>query len=73
LHALDQFAHSCQRKGAELIVCTEKDKVKFTDSFKLVLPVVWLKMELRISKGEDEWKSFIERAKARLKPDFVQF
>lgn len=63
LHALDKFAQQCLRQGAEMVVCTEKDKVKFTDSFRLALPVVWLQMELKIVDGLHEWDEFIAKAK----------
>jgi tetraacyldisaccharide 4'-kinase len=63
LHALDIFAHHCLKQGIEILLCTEKDKVKFTDSFQLCLPTAWLQIELRIQKGESDWQSFISSAK----------
>lgn len=66
LHALDKFAHHCQNQGAEILLCTEKDKVKFTDSFRLCLPAAWLQIELKLQQGESEWHNFIAAAKAHM-------
>jgi tetraacyldisaccharide 4'-kinase len=60
---LAAFAEHCKAEGAEMLLCTEKDKVKITDLSKLALPIVWLKMQLKLVEGENEWTSFIEGIK----------
>lgn len=61
---LQNFALHCQNLGADLLLCTEKDRVKFTDPLPLALPVAWLKIELSIVEGEDAWKAFVNKAKS---------
>lgn len=64
---LAAFALQCQEKGAEVLLCTEKDKVKIMDIQKLALPIYWLKMRLKMIEGEEEWKRFIEQVKTDLR------
>lgn len=59
---LQVFAQECVAQGAEMLVCTEKDRVKLAGSLVLPLPVVWLKMKLVIVEGQVEWNAFIARA-----------
>lgn len=66
LQALIAFARHCVLQGAEMLVCTEKDRVKLAGSLDLPLPVVWLKMKLVIVEGEAEWQAFIARARHAL-------
>lgn len=63
---LQHFAQECKQRGAEALVCTEKDFVKLKDTTKLPLPLIWLQMDLSIVAGEDHWKSFIAQAKQKL-------
>lgn len=60
------FSKECRDKGAEMILCTEKDRVKLVDIKGVALPVAWLKMRLKVVEGETEWKTFIGRAKSLL-------
>jgi tetraacyldisaccharide 4'-kinase len=64
---LSAFAEACKMKGAELLLCTEKDKVKFVDIMRLALPVAWVKTHLSIVEGQKEWNDFIVRVKVDLK------
>lgn len=64
---LEAFALQCKEKGAEMLLCTEKDKVKILDTQNLALPIAWLKMRLKLIEGENEWKSFVNRVKTDLK------
>lgn len=62
--ALDKFAKHCKGLGAELLLCTEKDRVKFGETLNLTLPVAWLKVELTIVEGADVWQTFVNKAKS---------
>lgn len=62
--ALEEFARESLRQGAELLLCTEKDRVKFTESLALCLPAAWLQMELKIVEEPDIWNAFINKAKS---------
>jgi len=63
---LNEFATLCKNRGAEYLVCTEKDQVKISDSQKIALPIVWIQIQLHIVKGEYEWSAFIAKAKNEL-------
>ncbi len=63
---LAAFARRCREKGAEMLICTEKDRVKLVESLDLALPVAWVKMHLVFVEGENQWKAFIQRAKDTL-------
>lgn len=60
---LHRFALNCQKSGAEMLICTEKDRVRFGDSLKLPLPVAWIQMQLAIVEGASDWAEFIAQAK----------
>ena len=60
---LTQFAEECYTKGAELIICTEKDRVKFNNPVKTKLPIIWLQMKLSIIDGQEHWNQLIANAK----------
>jgi len=64
--ALENFAFQCKEKGAELLLCTEKDKVKIVDTQKLCLPIAWIKMRLKLVEGADEWADFVSKIKTDL-------
>ncbi len=64
---LEEFALKCKGNNAEVLVCTEKDRVKFGAPLDLVLPVVWLKMKLSVLHGEENWKNFILKTSESLK------
>lgn len=61
---LNSFAILAQEKGAEFLVCTEKDKVKLPPNFVCALPIIWLQMRLVIVAGQSDWNLFIKKAKA---------
>jgi tetraacyldisaccharide 4'-kinase len=57
--ALAHFATQCFKKGCEVIVCTEKDRVKLKGEMSLDLPIVCVRIELQIVEGQDEWQKFV--------------
>lgn len=63
---LIKFAKDCADKGAEWLICTEKDRVKLVDTLELALPVAWVRMKLTIVEGLPAWNAFLQRAKADL-------
>lgn len=66
LMRLEEFALKCKGNNAEVLVCTEKDRVKFGAVLDLILPVVWLKMRLSVVYGKENWKMFTDKALADL-------
>lgn len=63
---LARFAKKCKKEGADLLLCTEKDRVKLNDDLQLDLPVAWLQVRLKITHGKTQWEQFIAKAKAML-------
>ncbi|MFV0339871.1 MAG: tetraacyldisaccharide 4'-kinase, partial [Parachlamydiaceae bacterium] len=66
LEKLIPFSKRCQEKGAELLLCTEKDRVKLTE-VESCLPIGWIKARLSIVEGQEYWNQFILRAKNKIK------
>lgn len=66
-HSLANFAEHCKGLGAEILLCTEKDKVKILDIKKLALPLAYLKMHLRLLEGQEEWSLFMDGIKDDLR------
>lgn len=63
---LEQFAQASKKNGADCLICTEKDRVKLSEHLKLVLPVVWVQLELRLVAGQEEWNQFLKQAEAKI-------
>lgn len=58
---LEAFASSCKEKGAQALICTEKDWVKMPKDLTLALPVFPLGMNLEIEQGRDAWDACIKK------------
>nr|WP_166154559.1 tetraacyldisaccharide 4'-kinase [Neochlamydia sp. AcF84]NGY94418.1 Tetraacyldisaccharide 4'-kinase [Neochlamydia sp. AcF84] len=65
--SLIQFCERAKAKGAEWILCTEKDRVKLDELALAGQPIGWLKMTLRIVEGKIHWEGFIEKTKHYIK------
>lgn len=64
---LEKWCRKAREKGAEIVVCTEKDRVKIPDQLTLSLPLVWPKMGLKRVMGEEAWSEFIQKVKKKLR------
>ena len=49
---LEEYSIEAFERGAELVVCTEKDAVKLNPNLKIKLPFAYVKMELQITFGQ---------------------
>lgn len=63
---LESLASQSLQKGAEFLVCTEKDRVKLKDDLKLPMPIVWIQMELNIVEGQSDWLAFLNKAETKI-------
>lgn len=63
---LKQFGTKCIKERAEVLLCTEKDKVRLNDAISCPLPIGWVKMDLQIVEGEEHWTAFLDRIKTQL-------
>lgn len=55
--ALQKFAKTCSLRGAQALVCTEKDAVK---GLAAALPIVPLVVQLQIVHGQKEWEQLLK-------------
>ncbi len=60
---LEIFAKGCQNKGAECLLCTEKDFVKIPQNLETCIPIVCVKIELEFLSGKNFLDTNIERLK----------
>lgn len=63
---LAAFADKCKQLGAQMLICTEKDRVKLRETFSCSLPIAWVKMGLTVVSGQEVWKDFVTRLIQRL-------
>lgn len=63
---LFEFARRAREGGAEALICTEKDRVKFEESPKLGLPLYTTNMQLRFLDGEERWSAFVAAIQQKL-------
>lgn len=63
---LANFVAQCVKKGCELILCTEKDRVKIKDDLSFELPIGWVKIDLNVIEGQEEWQKFIQTALSKI-------
>lgn len=56
---LRHLASSAKERGAEALVCTEKDAVKLPQDLALALPIIPIAAELCIVHGKKEWEKFL--------------
>lgn len=55
------FAARCARRGADMILTTEKDAVRFPQKMALEVPVYLLRVEIEILSGTESWQACIDR------------
>lgn len=63
---LERFADLCEEKGAEVLLCTEKDYVKLKGCLIHALPVIWLEMKTEVVAGQENWAALVNYAKSKL-------
>ena len=51
----------CVERDMELIVTTEKDAVRFPRPESIDVPIVFLRIEVEILKGQEIWDDMIQR------------
>lgn len=63
---LRAFAKECIAKGAELMICTEKDKTKLVGNLSGSLSVAWVQIRLKVVEDEENWQQFIANVSEEL-------
>ncbi len=64
--SLAAFGEKCRKSGAEMLLCSEKDKVKIAPDIKIGLPIGWVKIKIDIVEGNVIWENFINSIKNKL-------
>ena len=58
---VEKFMQRCVERDMELIVTTEKDAVRFPRPASIDVPVYFLRIEVKILKGQEIWNELIGR------------
>ncbi len=58
---LHSFANHSRQQGAELLVCTEKDRIKLDPKTSTTLPIAWLQVDAELVLNTDVWNQFMLR------------
>ena len=58
---IDKFMQRCVERDMELILTTEKDAVRFPRPSELDVPVYFLRIEVKILKGQEAWDGLLDR------------
>lgn len=58
---IDSFMTRCIERDMELVVTTEKDAVRFPEPTEVTVPIWFLRIEVEILKGRDDWEDMIDR------------
>jgi len=66
-HDLEAFAKESLERGAEAVLCTEKDWVKLPKDLNSSLPIVPVKIRLEIVAGKEHWDATINKIKEKMR------
>ena len=58
---LQHFFREAEKEGAHMVVTTEKDAVRLAADFSATLPFYYLRLEIEIIRGGDDFNSAVER------------
>lgn len=58
---VDRFMERSLRRGADMILTTEKDAVRFLKPSEMDVPVFFLRIEIQILNGEEHWEEALQR------------
>ena len=59
--------HQAKNAGVEIMITTEKDAVRIPDEFNPVIPLFYLRMEIEIVEGYDDFEEAVSSI-CQLKP-----
>ncbi|MCB1149519.1 MAG: tetraacyldisaccharide 4'-kinase, partial [Chlamydiia bacterium] len=62
-----RFSEKALAAGAEVLLVTEKDRVKLSDDLSCALPVASVQIRLKRTFGEENYQKMLEAIRARLK------
>ena len=65
---LDAFVERCADRALDLIVTTEKDAVRFLRPGEMEVPIFFLRIQIEIEQGQENWDRMIDRICAIAEP-----
>jgi tetraacyldisaccharide 4'-kinase len=68
---IERFLKRCSRRGIEVILTTEKDAVRMPRLLNTEIPILYLRIEIEILKGMDEWERMVDLMVAPPAPRFL--
>jgi tetraacyldisaccharide 4'-kinase len=63
---LKKFSEECAKRGAEYLICTEKDLVKLPEDIETALPICSVNMRLKIVDGAEHWENILDKIKMKV-------
>lgn len=60
-----RFLEWCDRRSLDALVTTEKDAVRFPDIDHPAVPMLFLRVEIKILRGHDHWNHLLDRLAPR--------
>jgi len=58
---LKRFVEKCEERGCDIIICSEKDWVKLPKDGTYNLPIGYLKAEMEVVTGKDEYQGLLSK------------
>ena len=58
---MEDAARGCRAAGAEWVLTTEKDAVRFPGEWRSGLPLFYARLEIEILSGHESWDQLVER------------
>ena len=67
---IERFINRAQRRGVSCILTTEKDAVRMPRLLNQEIPIRYLRIEIEILKGEEEWSRMLAQMSCPVTPEF---
>jgi len=67
---IERFINRCQLRGVTCILTTEKDAVRMPRLLNQEIPVRYLRIEIEILKGQEEWNRMLDLMTRSTAPEF---
>ena len=61
LKEIERFLRRCARRSLDAVLTTEKDAVRIPRIMEPELPVYYMRVEIEILAGQENWQSFVDR------------
>lgn len=58
---IDTFVERCADRAMDAIITTEKDAVRFLDPKETEVPIYFLRIQIEIEQGQENWDKMIDR------------